>query len=106
MAVENRAGGDYLPAMSSHSLAEAQADLPALVERALRGEPVVITRDGAPVVEMRACGTQAAEPGPEPLSPDATVEEEVAWLDRHRVGRLVPGAPDAAALVRQMRDEG
>lgn len=86
--------------MSSHSLAEAQHHLPDLIERALRGEPVVITRDGAPVVELRAC-----PPRIEPPPADATPEEMVAWLDRHRVGRIVPGAPDAATLVRQMRDE-
>ena len=72
--------------MSSHSLAEAQHHLPDLIDRALRGEPVVITRDGAPVVELRPCPA-----APEALSPDATIEQELAWLDRHRVGRLVPG---------------
>ena len=86
--------------MSSHSLAEAQHHLPDLIDRAPRGEPVVITRDGAPVVELRPCTA-----APEALPATASPEELVAWLDRHRVGRIVPGAPDAATLVRQMRDE-
>jgi antitoxin (DNA-binding transcriptional repressor) of toxin-antitoxin stability system len=34
--------------MSDHSIAEAQNSLPELIDRALRGEGVVITRNGTP----------------------------------------------------------
>jgi antitoxin (DNA-binding transcriptional repressor) of toxin-antitoxin stability system len=40
--------------MTAHSVAEAKNTLPKLIDRALRGEEVVITRRGKPVVELRA----------------------------------------------------
>ena len=84
--------------MSSHSVAEAKERFPELVELALRGEPVVITRDGKPVAELRPVAVAAVG------SPLVTAEA-LAWLDRVRVGRLDPNAPDAGTLVSRMRDE-
>lgn len=84
--------------MSSHSVAEAMERFPELVERVLRGEPVVITRDGRPVAELRAAegaGTAGA------VTPEA-----LAWLDRLRVTPARPASIDAATLIRQLRDEG
>ena len=40
--------------MSTHSVAEAKNHLPELIDRALKGESVVITRHGHPVVELKA----------------------------------------------------
>lgn len=40
--------------MSKHRVAEARAHLSALIDRALAGETVVITRRGKSVVELRA----------------------------------------------------
>ena len=40
--------------MSIHSVAEAKNQLSELIERALKGEEVVITRHGRPVVALRA----------------------------------------------------
>jgi prevent-host-death family protein len=39
--------------MSSYSVADAGNRLPSLIDKALAGEEVVITRDGKPVVELR-----------------------------------------------------
>ena len=39
--------------MSTHSVAEAKNKLPELIDRALKGEGIVITRHGHPVVELR-----------------------------------------------------
>jgi len=84
--------------MSSHSVAEAKERFPELVELALRGEPVVITRDGRPVAELRPVRT-TEQTGP------VVTAEALAWLDRVRVGRLDPAALDAGLLVGRMRDE-
>ena len=85
----------YPPGMSQHSLADAEHRLAELIDRALAGEAVVITRDGQPVVALQ----------PVAAAPGAVTPEHVAWLRRHRAGRLVPGAPDAGELVSRMRDE-
>jgi len=39
--------------MGSHSVAEAKNRLPELIDRALKGEGVVINRHGRPVVELK-----------------------------------------------------
>jgi prevent-host-death family protein len=39
--------------MTTYSVAEAKNTLPKLIDRALEGEEVVITRRGKPVVELR-----------------------------------------------------
>ena len=47
--------------MAVYSVAETKNTLPKLIDRALRGEEVVITRRGKPVVELR--------PASRPLAP-------------------------------------
>jgi prevent-host-death family protein len=81
--------------MSTHSVAEAKNQLPKLIDRALKGETVVITRRGQPVVELKP-----VHPAPRPIT-DADIE----WL-RARRALLPPSKTDAATLIRQMRDEG
>jgi prevent-host-death family protein len=81
--------------MSTYSVAEAKNKLPQLINRALAGEGVVITRHGRPVVELKPV---KANPGP-------MTEADWAWLDANRVPRLDPER-DAVELVREMRDEG
>lgn len=49
-------------AMSTYSVAEAKNRLPQLIDRALAGEEVVITRRGKPVVEMRPTIVRPAPP--------------------------------------------
>ena len=46
--------------MSTYSVAAAKAGLPRLINQALAGEEVVITRHGKPVVELKS----AAAPAP------------------------------------------
>jgi antitoxin (DNA-binding transcriptional repressor) of toxin-antitoxin stability system len=81
--------------MSTHSVAEATSQLPRLIDRALKGESVVISLDGRPVVELR----------PLPAAPRPLPQAGLDWLDAHRVGKALPRL-DAAAEVRRMRDEG
>ena len=80
--------------MASHSVAEAKNRLPELIDRALKGEDVVITRHGHPVVELKAL-TPAARP---------VTKEDIDWLDAHRVGKKRSG-DNAGSLVSRMRDE-
>lgn len=48
--------------MSTYSVAEAKSGLPGLINRALAGEEVIITRHGKPVVELRR--TPVSSPAP------------------------------------------
>lgn len=80
--------------MSTHSVAEAKNKLPELIGRALKGEQIVITRHGHPVVELK------------PVSPPERpiTDEDIAWLDGHRI-QLRDGSIDSVTLIRQLRDE-
>ena len=80
--------------MSTHSIAEAKNQLSELINRALKGEGVVITRHGHPVVELR--------PISEPVRAVSGVDLD--WLAKHRIARR-SGAKSAGALVSAMRDE-
>jgi prevent-host-death family protein len=80
--------------MTTYSVAEAKNKLPQLINRALNGEGVVITRHGQPVVELRAIKPSAPAP----------TEADWQWLEAHRVPRLDPNK-DAVQIVREMRDE-
>ncbi|HEY1934592.1 MAG TPA: type II toxin-antitoxin system Phd/YefM family antitoxin [Acetobacteraceae bacterium] len=80
--------------MSTYSVAEAKNNLPRLIDQALRGEHVVVTRHGHPVVELRP-----VQPAGRPMT-----EADVAWLDAHRVGKVTP-ALDAGTEVSRMRNE-
>lgn len=46
--------------MSAYSVADAKNRLPKLIDKALAGEEVIITRRGKPVVELRPAVRQAA----------------------------------------------
>ena len=80
--------------MSTHSVAEAKNRLPELIDRALKGEDVVITRHGRPVAELRAIPER-----PRPVSPAA-----LDWLAERRV-KTRRVRQHAGALVSRMRDE-
>ena len=79
--------------MSTHSVAEAKNQLSRLIDRALEGEPVVITRHGHPVVELRPVNAKSVP----------TAREALAWLEGKRV--RIKGDVDPAELVSRMRDE-
>jgi prevent-host-death family protein len=83
----------YLATMSQHSVAEAKNRLSDLVDRAIAGEAVVITRHGRPVAELKP-----VRPHVRPITP-----EDLDWLASHRVD--VNSGVDAGTLVSQMRDE-
>ena len=83
--------------MGKHSVVEAKNNLSDLIARAEKGEEVVITRHGVPVVEMRPL--QAARTGPRPMT-----QADIDWLDARRVA-LKPGAEGPTDLLRRMRDE-
>jgi prevent-host-death family protein len=46
--------------VTAYSVAEAKNRLPSLIDKALAGEQVIITRRGKPVVEIRPASRQAA----------------------------------------------
>jgi len=84
--------------MTTHSIAEAKNQLSELIDRALRGEPIVITPRGEPVIELKP-----VQPAPLP-TPKAITKADIEWLRARRVGRT-PAKTDAGTLVSQMRDE-
>ncbi|HXC11566.1 MAG TPA: type II toxin-antitoxin system prevent-host-death family antitoxin [Stellaceae bacterium] len=81
--------------MSTHSVAEAKNQLSKLIDRALKGEGIVITRRGEPVVELKPM-----RPVPRPIT-----AADIEWLRANLVGRKMPEI-DAGQLVSDMRDEG
>jgi len=80
--------------MAKHSVAEAKNSLSELIDRALGGEGVVITRHGRPVVELKPIAKAA-----KPITPEA-----LDWLKHRRVGRRMP-REDSVATVRKLRNE-
>jgi prevent-host-death family protein len=79
--------------MTQHSVAEAKNRLSDLIDRALAGEDVVITRHGHPVVELKAI-----RPSARPLSRD-----DLTWLAARRVRSSA--TTDAGTFLSRMRDE-
>jgi len=79
--------------MSTHSVVDAKNRLSELIDRALQGDRVVITRHGRPVVELK--------PVPEPAR--AITAADLDWLAARRVGTRAK--TDSGALVSRMRDE-
>jgi prevent-host-death family protein len=77
-----------------YSLAQAKDQLSRLIDEALRGEIVTITRHGKPVVTLAPSG-----PAPQPLT-----VEYLSEMRRRAEARPALGA-DSVTLVRQMRDE-
>ena len=79
------------------SEAEAVERLPDLIDRALAGEEVRITREGGITMELR--------PAPPPARRGQPISKaDLDWLQEHRVGKHIP-AEDAGTLVSRMRDE-
>jgi antitoxin (DNA-binding transcriptional repressor) of toxin-antitoxin stability system len=83
--------------MSTHSVAEAKNQLSKLINRALKGEGIVITRRGQAVIEFKPIPAT-------PAKPRRVTGADLEWLRSRRVGRL-PAKTDAGTLVSQMRDE-
>ncbi len=84
--------------MSTYSVAEAKAKFSALIDEALEGKPVTITRHGHGVAEVKAVAGKS-RPNPRPMT-----EADFEFMAKRRAGKKAP-AEDAAALVARMRDE-
>jgi prevent-host-death family protein len=80
--------------MSTYSVADAKASLPSLINRALAGEEVIITRHGKPVAELRPA------PAPSSPMPDGSLE----WFLSRRI-KLPPGAPNSVELLNMIYDD-
>ena len=80
--------------MSTYSLAQAKDQLSRLVDEALSGETVLITRHGRPAVSLR----------PEQPRPTGLTREALDRIERARKARP-PLGKDSVTLVREMRDE-
>jgi antitoxin (DNA-binding transcriptional repressor) of toxin-antitoxin stability system len=80
--------------MSIHSVADANDRLPELIDRALKGESIVITRDGQPIAELKPIFKPAGKVSAAALD----------WLAARRVGAKLTHE-DAGASVSRMRDE-
>ena len=80
--------------MSAHSVAEAKNRLSRLIDRALEGEEIVITRHGHPVVVLRPVAKPAR----------SVTAADLDWLAKHRIGRAAP-SEDAGDLLTNLRDE-
>jgi antitoxin (DNA-binding transcriptional repressor) of toxin-antitoxin stability system len=80
--------------MGTYSVADAKNRLSYLIDRALKGETVVITRHGRAVVELKAV--------PEPARPVSSAELD--WLAKHRIGRS-RAAEGAGVFLTKLRDE-
>jgi prevent-host-death family protein len=81
--------------VSQHTVADAKSQLSDLIDRALSGEAVVITRAGRPVVELKPIQPRTVGP---------ITDEALDWLAAHRVCNQ-PAAEDAGTFVCRMRDE-
>jgi prevent-host-death family protein len=75
--------------MPAYSIADAKNRLPKLIDRALDGEEVVITRHGKPVAELRPALSR-------PAAPTGTY----TWLRERRRGRRGVGLTSVQILDR------
>jgi prevent-host-death family protein len=82
--------------MNAHNTIEANGQLLELVERAKKGEEVIITHLGQPVAKISGIE--------QPREPRRITQEAIDWLDKHRVKGEMP-EEDAGTFVSRMRDE-
>lgn len=78
--------------MADYSIADAKNNLPKLVDRAVAGEDVTITRRGKPLVKIV------------PTAPRKGMSIDLEWLERVRVKPSDPDY-DGQTLYQMMRDE-
>jgi len=86
--------------MADYSIAEAKNNLPKLVDRAMAGEEVTITRRGKAVAKI-----VPQQPAPVECADRPKAFNDIDWLKRHQVKTRDPSF-DSVALIRAMRDEG
>jgi len=80
--------------MTTYSVADAKNGLPRLIDRAIEGEEVVISRHGKPVVELRPVVATATKGAP----------TTYAWLKARRQARM-PTGMTSVELLRQVYEE-
>ncbi len=80
--------------MSSYSSAKAKDNLSKLIDEALAGEEVTITRRGKPVVELRPAAIGEGRLSPELIDRIAA-----------RAKTLPSLGEDAVDIIRRMRDD-
>lgn len=80
--------------MTTYSVAEAKNSLSELIDRALRGEGVIVTRHGTPVVELRAIKP----------APRAITAADIEWLEARQVAPK-PGVESPSQSLAALRDE-
>jgi len=81
--------------MPTYTVAQAKDNLSRLIDEALEGNPVTITRHGKPVVRITPMATEA---------PKAMTDAEIDRLARFRATQQ-PLPISTAEIVRAMRDE-
>jgi prevent-host-death family protein len=81
--------------MTTYSVAEAKNRLPALIDKAIEGEEVVITRHGKPVAELRPRGQRNAK------SSRAMLE----WLWSRTKARRASGITSVELLDQMYEDD-
>lgn len=81
--------------MTTYSVADAKSGLPRLIDRALEGEEVVISRHGRPVAEIR------------PIQPKrhAQFSTTYEWLKHRRAQRPPVGVTSVALLDELYENE-
>ena len=84
--------------MPAYSVAEAKNNLPKLLDRAIAGEDVTITRRGKPIARI------VSEPPVVRRAGGPKTPWDIDWIRRHRVTPTVQ--VDAVELIRRLRDEG
>ncbi len=84
--------------MSTHSIAEAKDKLSELIDRARKGEDVVITEDGEVVARLNGV------PGGPIAGSKKLDDADLDWLKTRRTGRGRIN-DDAGTFVSRMRDE-
>lgn len=81
--------------MPTYTVAQAKDNLSRLIDEALEGNPVTITRHGKPVARITPMTTEA---------PAAMTDEELDRLAKFRATQK-PLPISAAEIIRAMRDE-
>jgi len=79
--------------MRTVSVAQAKAQLPALLQAAEAGERIIVTRRGKAIVELKAIRPEVNPDDPHGLK----------WLAEKRAA-LTPMQQSAESLIREMRE--
>ena len=93
--VELWLSNSYNLRMATYSVAEAKNNLSELIDRSLKGEGVLITRHGKPVVEFK----------PVPVQVGPVSDTDLNWLASNRLQPNRRPAEDAGELITRIRDE-